>query len=414
MEKTENKKKQNKSRKNKKWRKPRHAVVKAILAVTLGVWTRWKYHIKLKRFKPLRGQPYLILYNHQTAFDQFFIGMVFPGPIYYLASEDLFSNGFTSKLIRFLVEPIPIKKQTTDVRAVMNCIKVAREGGTIAIAPEGNRTYSGKTEYMNPAIIALAKKLGLPIALLRIEGGYGVHPRWSDVVRRGRMQAGITRVISAEECSQMTNEELGQAISRELYVNEAVADSSFRHKKRAEYLERAMYVCPVCGISRFYSTGSTIECTKCKLKATYSETKELLWDREDIDLRFVNDWYEYQSGFIRALDTTKLVSEPIRCDSARMSEVVVYRSKYKICDEAELTLYGDRLLVKANGELTVMPFAELGALTVLGKNKLNVYFGDKIYQFKGDKRFNAIIYVNIFYRTRGILKGEIDGEFLGL
>jgi hypothetical protein len=51
----------------------------------------------------------------------------------------------------------------------MNCLRVAREGGTIALAPEGNRTYSGKTEYMNPAIAALARKLALPIAL------YSVH-----------------------------------------------------------------------------------------------------------------------------------------------------------------------------------------------------------------------------------------------
>ena len=38
----------------------------------------------------------------------------------------------------------------------------AREGGTIAIAPEGNRTYSGRPCAMNPAIGSLAKKLGLP------------------------------------------------------------------------------------------------------------------------------------------------------------------------------------------------------------------------------------------------------------
>ena len=55
--------------------------------------------------------------------------------------------------------PIPIKKQTMDITAVKNCILVAREGGTICIAPEGNRTYSGRTEYMRPSIASLAKKL---------------------------------------------------------------------------------------------------------------------------------------------------------------------------------------------------------------------------------------------------------------
>ena len=97
--------------------------------------------------------------NHQTPFDQFFVGMSFRQPVYYVATEDIFSLGWLSDLLRWLVAPIPIKKQTTDVQAVMNCIKVVREGGNIAIAPEGNRTYSGKTEYMNNSIAPLAKKL---------------------------------------------------------------------------------------------------------------------------------------------------------------------------------------------------------------------------------------------------------------
>ena len=101
----------------------------------------------------------MILFNHQTALDQFIVGSAFKGPIYYVATEDIFSMGFVSDLLRFAVNPIPIKKQTTDVGAVMNCIRVAKEGGTICIAPEGNRTYSGKTEYINPAIVPLAKKL---------------------------------------------------------------------------------------------------------------------------------------------------------------------------------------------------------------------------------------------------------------
>ena len=50
-----------------------------------------------------------------TGTGQFFVGMSFLRPIYYVATEDIFSMGFLSKLIRFLVAPIPIKKQTTDI-----------------------------------------------------------------------------------------------------------------------------------------------------------------------------------------------------------------------------------------------------------------------------------------------------------
>ena len=159
------------------WTKPRHRIVRNIVFFFLYPYARLKFGIKISKFKEQGKRKYLILLNHTTVFDQFFVGMAFKGPIYYMATEDIFSNGWVSSLIRWLVAPIPIKKQTTDISAVVNCIKVAKEGGTIAIAPEGNRTYSGKTEYMSPSIVSLAKKLAMPIALFRIEGGYGVHPR---------------------------------------------------------------------------------------------------------------------------------------------------------------------------------------------------------------------------------------------
>ncbi|MBO5786212.1 MAG: 1-acyl-sn-glycerol-3-phosphate acyltransferase, partial [Clostridia bacterium] len=171
-----------KKQKKEKWIKLRHKVVTASLRPLLRPYIVWKYGIECVKFKEQGDRKYLILLNHQTPFDQFFVALSFKKPIYYMATEDIFSKGFISKVITYLVAPIPIKKQTSDVAAVLNCLRVAREGGTICIAPEGNRTYSGRTEYINPTIASLAKRLKLPIALYRIEGGYGVQPRWSDVV----------------------------------------------------------------------------------------------------------------------------------------------------------------------------------------------------------------------------------------
>ena len=132
----------------KKWIKPRHKIIQAIAKLVLAPVCKWKYGITVEKFKDEEKRPYLVLYNHQTPFDQFFVGMAFKNPIYYLATEDIFSMGFLSSLLRFAVAPIPIKKQAMDVGAVMNCIRVSKEGGSLAIAPEGNRTYSGKTEYI--------------------------------------------------------------------------------------------------------------------------------------------------------------------------------------------------------------------------------------------------------------------------
>ncbi len=398
-----------------KWLKHRHAAVRNIAYAVLYPYARLKYGAQITKFAEQGDRAYLILLNHQTAFDQFFVGMSFRGAVYYLASEDLFSNGFVSTLIRFLVAPIPIKKQATDVSAIKACIRVAREGGTIAIAPEGNRTYSGKTEYMNPSIAFLARKLGLPIALYRIEGGYCVHPRWSDVVRRGKLKAGVSRVIEPEEYEALTNDELFKLIEDGLQVNEANADAVFTHKKRAEYLERAMYVCHSCGLSEFESHGAFIECKRCGKKIEYLPTTELRGVGFDFPFRFVNDWYEYQKSFVSRLDLDRYTDAPMYMDIARLSEVIIRKRKKLLIKKAEISLYGDRIEIGGEGaDSLTLSFDDISVLAVLGKNKLNIYYKDVLYQLKGDKRFNALKYVNIFYHYKGVKKGAANGEFLGL
>lgn len=398
----------------KKWIKFRHRVVRNIAYIILYPYSRIKYGITIEKFKKQKKTPYLVLLNHQTPFDQFFVGMAFRGPIYYLATEDIFSMGWVSSVIRYLVAPIPIKKQTTDVKAVKNCIRVAREGGTICIAPEGNRTYSGRTEYMSDSIASLAKMLKLPIALYRIEGGYGAEPRWSDVVRKGKMRGYVSRVIEPEEYKDMSNEELFDIIKQGLYVDEAVADCEFNHKKRAEYLERAMYVCPFCGLSKFESKNEFCECKNCGAKIEYTPTKEIKGVNCEFPFRFVADWYDYQKDFINKLDVKDYINAPIYYDEADVFEVIINKKKLPFKSQAQILLYGDKIILNEGmSDEIKFDFESVSALSVLGRNKANIYCGGKVYQLKGDKRFNALKYVHIYYRYKNIIKGE-NAQFLGL
>ncbi len=394
----------------KKWLRFRHRVIRNIAYIVLYPYARIKYGITIEKFRQQNGRPYLILLNHQTPFDQFFVGMAFKGPVYYMATEDIFSLGWISKVIRWLVAPIPIKKQTTDAAAVMTCIRVAREGGTIAIAPEGNRTYSGRTLYMNPAIAGLAKKMKLPIALFRLEGGYGVEPRWSDKTRKGRMRGYVSEVIEPEEYAGMTNDQLIDKIRAGLFVDEAKADGLYKSGHRAEYIERAIYVCPECGLSQFESHGNEFTCKKCGKITLYGEDKTLSGVNWDCPFPFVAQWYDYQEDYVNQLDLLSQVDTPLYEDRAALRKVLVYKKKELLNEDAVLKLYGDRVIVDA----LVLPFEEVGAIAVLGRNKLNIYHGDQVYQIKGDKRFNALKYVHIYHRYKNITRGEADVKFLGL
>lgn len=408
----ENKKK---TKKAKKWMKLRHRVVRNLGYLVMYPFSKLKYNMTIDKFREQEKRPYLILMNHTTPWDQFFLGMAFKGPIYYMATEDIFSIGWVSKLLRWAVAPIPIKKQTVDLNAIMTCMRLAREGGTIAIAPEGNRSYSGTTEYINPSIAGMARKLKMPIVLYRIEGGYGSQPRWSDGVRKGKIHCYVGRVIQPEEYDKLTNDELYELIREGLYVNEAVAEGPYRSKKKAEYLERAIYVCPHCGLAEFESHGDEAHCKTCGTTIRYGEDKTITGVKEQFPFRFVKEWYDYQKDYVNQLDVMQYLQTPMFTDCADWSEVIVYKHKKPLRKNVQMKLYGDRVVLEEGTEQElVMPYDKVNAMSVLGRNKLNVYFKKHVYQFKGSKRFNALKYVNLYHRYKNLSKGDEDGKFLGL
>ena len=389
-------------------------MIRNTLYLPFYLYCRIVYRIKLEKYRGDKKQPYLILFNHQTGVDQFFVSMSFPKHVYYISSEDLFSNSWISRLLSWAVAPIPFRKSTSDIAAIKNCMRIAREGGSIGMAPEGNRTYSGKTEYMNPSIAPLARKLGLPIVLYHIKGGYGVQPRWADNVRRGRIDCFVSKVIEPEEYMSLSDGELYDLIKDGLYVNEANSDNRFIHTKSAEHLERVFYVCPRCGFSTFESYNEVVECKKCRMMVRYLPTTELQAAEGDFPYRFVNDWYEAQSEYVNSTDVTTLTDTPVFTDNASFFEVIPYKKKRHIADGCKIELYGDRITVLGDGVDESFSFDECSAVTVLGRNKVDIYFGDKIYQIKGEKFMNGIKYVHFYNRYRNIRKGDTNGKFLGL
>ena len=94
--------------------------------------------------------------------------------------------------------------------------------------------------------------------------------------------------------------------------------------------------------------------------------------------------------------------------------VILNKNKKLLRSKAQLLLYGNRVVVdEGDANEMVLPFSEITAVSVLGRNKLNIYHGSDVYQFKGSKRFNALKYVNFYYRHKNIVRNN-DEKFLGI
>ena len=354
----------------------------------------------------------LFISNHVTTMDEFMIGILSKEHLYYMANTDLFDHFILGKLIEFLVRPIPKQKsKKSDLTAIRNCCKIAKEGSSICIFVEGNRSFTGELCYFDDSIAKLAKLLKKPFVICNILGGYGTNPRFAPKIRKGKMHVGINKIYQADEVKNMSVEELYCAIKDGITVDNLNYHNEFKSKKRALYLERVFYKCPVCGsLHSLCSKGNSVICYKCGLEATYNEDLTFSSNNKLFKFKYVKDWYNYQIEEIKKLD--------IKDDDLIYEEKIVlveprkYKTKKTIGKDV-LKFYGNYLVFELKKQTLKFNFDEIEEMTILGKKKMNFYVGEKTYQFFGDKRINMIKYLNMFYLIRNRKRGN-ENDFMGL
>ncbi len=392
-------------KKKKFWVKKRHARVFAFLRVALAPIMRIKYH-----FKPVKSDlprdAYLILSNHQATMDPFWVSKSFRFPIYFITSDDLF-NLKISPLIEYLVAPIPKSKSFADLKAVKDIFRVLREGGAVGIFPEGNRTISGGQWEIYDSVAKLVKASKVPLVLYNLCGGYGTDPRWGASIRRGTKYVGfVKRVIYPEEYAPMSVEELFGIIRKELDVNDVLSGEKYKSRRRAEYIERALYLCPVCGgVSTIVSHGAVFRCSRCGTQAEYTENLKISPPIKGFDR--ISEWYAWEREELAA---RVLQGEIVSDGKILFRESIKFQRKKKLDGDA-VAIDKDNLYITGKEE-HVYPIGKIGALTMVGKKKFNFYYDNRILQVKGDKRFCAIKYVHIFDKIKSVLrdKNHLQGE----
>lgn len=394
-------------KKQKRWHRSRHAFFYRITGWLFGFYAKIKLGFKGEKFDN-RRQPYLFLYNHQTPYDQQLLYLCARRQPYTVATEDLFTMGALSKFIRYGQAPIPFKKSMNDVTAVMTCFRIAREGYSIALAPEGNRTFTGTTVNIKPSIVKLIKALKLPVAIFLVRGGYRTLPRYADKPRRaGGVTAGVTRVIPYEEYRDMPNDELYSLIEREMYVDESDWGVPVKNRRRAEFAERALYRCPCCGaLGRLTSKGSSVTCAACGSVGTMDVYGRF---EPPFPVRTVKEWAQDQEAWINSLDIEDGADKPLFSEKVCLRQLISEEfRKVTLEKNTEARAYTDRLEVGDR----VFRYSETDAMTASGRFKLNFYAEGVTYQLVSDRRFCSVKYVNLFYHYKNVK--ENGNGFLGI
>lgn len=393
--------------KNKKWRKFRHRIVFCILRIICVPLFRIMYGFRRKKYKLNKKQGYFILSNHQALLDPLFVAMSFKRPIYFVATDNLFNQKFVSFWLKFLVNPIPKRKATIDATCLKNCLKIAKENGTVGLFVEGNRAYGDFQFYIDPSITKLIKKMNLPLILYNLKGGFGVDPRWGNKNRRGKFVGEVKRELSVEEINSLSHEELYNIVCKELKVCDSDLNQTYKSKKRAEYLERQFFVCPQCGqMQTVYSKGNYVYCSNCDLKVEYTENLLLKSENDNFKFEKLVDWYQYQLDYVKNLQVKE---GPIFEDN----DVEIYYSNTNqprtLITKGELKLFNDYLMIN-DYKIDVK---DIIAASPVGGFKLMLSTDSNNYLFKGKERFNPVKYALILNVLDGPIKEKGGDKYYG-
>ncbi len=252
----------------------RHKLVWKTLTGPLDLLLRAKFGL---RHEDLDAEgPVLIVSNHVCAWDPLFVAMCLrKRPAYYVASEHLFRLGPVTKLLNWLVEPIPRRKAASGSDTVRACLRHLKDGRSVCLFAEGEQCWDGLSQDIFPATGKLARTSGASLATFRIEGGYLSCPRWGKHARRGAVQIHPVKLYPPGQLKTMTPKAIDEAINRDISENawerQRVRPIPYRGRRGAERLERLLYLCPGCHrIGGLRTEGDRLFCS-CGREWRYTE-----------------------------------------------------------------------------------------------------------------------------------------------
>lgn len=214
-----------------------------------------------------RHGPIIFLGNHTSVIDPFIAAVFVPRFIQYVASDSQFRSPFMAFILG-LEGTIPKTKAVSDLETVKQIAGVKREGRVIGIFPEGQSGWDGHTLPIVPATDKLVKSLKIPVYVALIQGAFFSWPRWARGLRRGRIVIRYRCIIAKDEARSLSVDEVRDRIRDALEFDSSEYQRSqktrFASPRRAEYLERALFVCPSCErLFTLHSDRDVLRCRSC-------------------------------------------------------------------------------------------------------------------------------------------------------
>ncbi|WP_455383428.1 lysophospholipid acyltransferase family protein [Salinispira pacifica] len=403
-----------------------YKLLNIILRNSVGLFIRYRYRVRSSNLALVRKlqPPYLLLPNHMSFWDPFFLGAVVRHPVYYVTSD----AHFRSRVLNFLlglVGAIPKTKVLSDFETVRTILRVRRDGGIVGIYPEGRRTWDGTTLPLYYSMAKLIRLLRVPVVAVISSGAFMSLPRWARTRRKGEVRLGFKLSLTAEEAGSLSQDEIFERISADLDYNEYDFQQQerlrFRSRRPAEKLEQVLHECPNCeAIGGLFSRDRRLRCVSCGYTVTVDDYG-FLHAAPGMTIYYdtVHGWNEWQSEqLIRRLK--QAVDEgpgnwghekrPI-FRRGHITMYTGYRSQpLRRHPPGVLSFHVDGLLYRTHGGRSLLfPFSGMSGVNVQNQERIEFYYEGTLYSFQTTTRqLCSYQWANGVTVMRAIERGEGD------
>lgn len=374
----------------------RDKTIYRILMQFIRPWARHTFHLTTDEFTMPEGAS-LILANHTTGYDQFFVGIAAKEQAYFVLTENIMRNKFLRGLLNLLVHPIVHTKGKLGLRTVTAMLKHLKVGHNVIIFPEGNRNFDGLTMEIGPAIAKMVQKSHANLVTLRIEGGFFLNPRWGRKRKKGSIHVSLGGIYTPQQLACLNTDEVLALIQKDLdedaYARQEIAPQAFTNAFPAEGMESALYLCPACKTYNSLRTkGRDLTCS-CGFCASFDDYGYLTTDAgEKLTLKELCRTQKEQLRMdYHAAEST---GDPLFSDEVLVHEIDDVSHLVTRKFPVKITVYHNESRLEKDGQTITLPHADVDSIAIFSRNTMTVFLAkdNRQWECHGEFSFNALKY----------------------
>lgn len=316
------------------------------------LWMRFDAKRRINKDESIdfkRKEPYVMLANHTFMFDIIHVPLRFKKTPFIIASETLLTKQPLKFLLTQVAHVIPKSKGKGDLKTVRKIFEVIKKGYPILIFPEGDTTFYGETNYIEPATMKLIKKMGLDVITCNVKGGYLSKPRWATGKRKNHsIELNYHLSIKKEVIKTLSVDEISNIIEKDLYNNDYAyqKEKMIAHpgKELASGIEDIVYICPNCEeINTIESNHNEISCSHCKTVGHVDKFGFIQGFKFDNLI----DWDNFQRKFKEKLRNSVIESSGV------LSFMDIKTQQQHIVGDVDIVYQDNKLLISGVHEETI-------------------------------------------------------------